>query len=226
MTSQNVQFSLFFIQLFLVYFVSRLTIKEFFIGARSFIKSDRTIGILATVIFFPGTVVHEMAHMLAALTLMLKVREIKIFPTIEESEIKLGRVLYERKDPIRGILVGVAPLFAGLFIFFFFAYFKLFPNQNFLLNILIGYLVFTISTTMFSSKQDLVDLLYLIPFFIAIMGLIYIFDVKIDLVIQNQKALQKVMDVFAQINFFLFIALVINVLCIFLLKILKSLGKK
>ncbi len=226
MINQNFQFILFFIQLLLVYFVSRITIKEFFKGLRRFIKSDRTVALLISSLFFPGTLVHEISHMLIAFALGLKVHEIKIFPSVEENEVKLGRVLYERRDPIRGIMVGVAPLFFGLLAFFLFAYFKLFPSENIYLNIVFGYLVFVISTTMFSSKQDLVDLLYLIPFVVLVIGIIYIFNIKIEFAIQNKEALAKLTTAFSTINLFLFIALVINLLCIFFLKILQSLGKK
>lgn len=226
MTNINLQLLFFFVQLVLVFFVSRASIKEMFKTFRRFIKNDRTVSAIVSTIFFPGTIVHEVSHLLFALALGLRVQEIKIFPTIEESEIKLGRVLYERRDPIRGIMVGVAPLLVGLFAFFFFAYFKLFPGSSVLLNILIGYLVFTISTTMFSSKQDLVDLLYLIPFLIVIVGTIYIFNIKVSVVIQNQQALVKIAEAFINVNSFLFFALVLNILCIFGLKVLQSLGKK
>lgn len=226
MIDQNFQFILFLVQLGLVYFISQATIREFFAGLRRFIKNDHTVALIVSFIYFPGTIIHEVSHLLTALLLMLKVHEIKIFPTIGEKEIRLGRVLYERKDPIRGILVGVAPLFVGLLAFFLLAYFKLFPSENIFLNVLIGYLVFTISSSMFSSKQDLVDLLYLIPFFIIIAGMIYVFNVKIEFAIQNKEALAKLASAFSKINFFLFISLVINVLCIFFLKILQSLGRK
>lgn len=223
MTNPNIQFVLFFTQLILVYFVSRVTIKEFFHGLKRFIKTDRTVSFLVSLFFFPGTIIHEISHLLAAFVLGLKVNEIKIFPSFEEKEIKLGSVLYERKDPIRGILVGVAPLFVGLLVFFLFATFNLFPTHNIYMNILIGYIVFAVSSTMFSSRQDLVDLLYLIPFFIAIAAIIYIFDIQINFVIQNKEALEKLASGFTKINFFLFVALVVNALCIFFLKVLQSL---
>ncbi len=226
MTGQNIQFSLFFLQLLLVYFVSRFTIKEFFITSRRFIKSDHTIALIISIIFFPGTLIHEISHLIAALALGLKVHDVKIFPRIHEKGIELGQVLYERKDPVRGIIAGIAPLFVGLLIFALLAYFSLFPAQSIFLNILLGYLIFTISTNMFSSKQDLVDFLYFLPFLLLTIAVFYIFDIKIDFVVQNTQALGRLAQFFSSINYFLFVTLLINLFCILFLKVLQSLGRK
>src|SRR4051812_13086785 len=115
--SQNSLLLLFFvIQLIGLYFVSRQTIKELFIFLRKFLPNGAAFTII-TILFLPGTALHEMAHFITALILFLHVREISILPEFQKDQIKLGKVIYEKKDIFRGILVGVAPIFFGLLIF-------------------------------------------------------------------------------------------------------------
>lgn len=226
MTSENTQFLLFPLLILAVFVASRISIRELFLGLRRVVKGDRTVSLIIALVFFPGTLVHEISHMLMALALMLRVQEIKIFPTVEDREIKLGRVTYVKQDPIRGILVGVAPLLVGLLLLFLLAYFQLFPSSDWLMNILLGYGIFTLTTTMFSSKQDLIDLLYLLPFLVFVVGILFIFNIRIDFIVQNKEALAKLSAGFAKLNLFLFFAVLLNLLCILVLKVLQSLGKK
>jgi hypothetical protein len=101
----------------------------------------------------------------------------ELFPRIEEGYIKLGSVTYEKKDVLRGFIVGIAPLFVGLgtlFALFFTGYTT---NANMGIFLLSWYLVFTISSTMFSSSQDLVDMLFAIPLIIIFTLAIYVLQV-------------------------------------------------
>ena len=60
-------------------------------------------------LYFPGTAVHEMSHLVMAMILNLKVRDISLLPKIRGNTIKLGTVTYEKKDVVRGLIVGIAP---------------------------------------------------------------------------------------------------------------------
>jgi hypothetical protein len=99
--------------------------------------------------------------------------EIRIFPTIEKERVKLGHVLYEKHphDFIRGIIVGIAPFFGGLACLWLIIQNGLFPGKTYVHLIGFGYLILTITANMFSSKQDLIDVGYLIPvaFFIGLL---------------------------------------------------------
>ncbi|MBI2051825.1 M50 family metallopeptidase [Candidatus Roizmanbacteria bacterium] len=217
---------LFFIQLIALYFVSRVTIQELFHFFQRFIKSERVLFVLMSVLFFPGTLFHEAAHLFVALLLLLKVREIKIFPELEDGKIKLGKVTYEKRDFVRGIVVGIAPILSALFLFWFFAYFKIFPQESLLANLFLGYIVFTVSSTMFSSRQDLVDVIYVIPFAIFLIGVFYIFDIRLQVVFQNKQAVEAVFDTVQQINFYLLFSLLINLFGIIVLKAVRSFLRK
>src|SRR3989344_1820138 len=65
-------------------------------------------------LYLPGIILHELSHLIGAVALFLHVKSIHLLPSISENEeghreIKLGSVTYNKADPIRGILVGIAP---------------------------------------------------------------------------------------------------------------------
>jgi len=167
---------LLFLQAITIFFLSRKNFNHFFYLFRKFFHNEKTVYVLVSLVFLPGTIIHEFSHFFAAMILFLPVKDIQIFPKFEEGQIKLGHVLYVKKDFLRGILVGIAPFFGALLFFFVLSFFNLFPNKNLGLNIALIYLIFTISSVMFFSKQDLVDVVYLIPFVLFLLILGYIFQ--------------------------------------------------
>lgn len=218
-------FLIFIIQLTALFFLSRKTINRLFFFFHSFLNHEKTVFLLLSLIFFPGTILHELAHFFAATILFLNVRDLQIFPHFERDEIKLGQVAYEKKDFLRSIMVGIAPILAGLFFFFFLSFFKLFPSGNLWQNLFFGYLVFVISSTMFSSKKDLVDFIYIIPTVLIFLGVIYVFDIKLDFIFKNKNLLVTFSSFLEKINFYLLLSLLINFFIYLFLTILKSLKK-
>lgn len=73
-----------------------------------------------TLIFLPGTILHELSHWLVAELLGVRTGEISILPDFEDSpedkRERLGSVQTEKTGPIRSFLIGAAPFFTGLFI--------------------------------------------------------------------------------------------------------------
>jgi len=173
---------LFLSQIVFLFFISRHATNCLFRFLRSFIKNEKIVFSLVSLIYLPGTILHEIGHLFAAMVLFLKVRDINIFPEFEENYIKLGSVLYEKRDFVRGFLVGVAPFFAGILFFYFISVFNLFPSVNLVQNFFVAYLIFSISSTMFSSKQDLIDFIFMIPFFIFVAGFVYIFQINLNII--------------------------------------------
>lgn len=214
------------IQTILLYFISRLTINELFYFLRFFLKNEKIVFSLVSLFFLPGTITHEMAHYFAALILMLQVKEVKIFPEWEKNYIKLGKVLYEKKDLVRSIIVGIAPVLAGFLFFWWMSVFKIFPSQNIILNLFFGYIVFAVSSTMFSSKQDLIDLIYILPLSIIIIGIVYIFDIRFDFILKNEISIKFLLSSIKSINFYLLLSLTINLFLIILFKSFRFMIKR
>jgi hypothetical protein len=152
-------------------------------------KNTWLVNSCIALIYFPGTVVHELSHFIAAIVAFLKVRDLHVLPEWDHKSIKLGHVTYEKADPIRGILVGISPLFGATLLFWALYQFEVFPHESIVISIAVGYLVFSVSSTMFSSKQDLVDLVAALGFFFALSivlgaGLV-LFEVNIGLLFQR-----------------------------------------
>jgi len=210
--------TLLFIQSTTIFFLSRQNIKQLFfifkkIPSHKKNYHQKTIYKIISLIFLPGTIIHELSHFFAAIVLFLPVKDIQIFPKFEDGQIKLGHVLYVKKDFLRGILVGAAPFFGALFLFFTLSFFNLFPNKSLGLNIFLIYLIFTVSSLMFSSKQDLVDIGYLIPFFLFLLIIGYIFQPFIpSFNLSYFKNIIAGLEFFlTNVNYYLFLSILIHV---------------
>lgn len=201
---------IFIVQMPILYLITRVSIKELFRVLKS--------SVLISIIFFPGTVLHELSHYLMATALLLKVRDVQLFPVKSGDHIRLGSVSYEKQDFARGIAVGIAPIFTGLLFFWLTARNNLFPADGLMMNLLFGYLIFVISSTMFSSRQDLVDLLYIIPLTIIVAGALYIFNIDIIPIFFNNQVIR----ILETINFYLFLSIVINLGIIGIFKFIKK----
>ena len=190
-----------FFELLVLFWLTRATLISLFKLLQDIFEKDQTTYSVIALIYFPGTVLHELSHMIAALFLLLKVADIHVFPTWKNNVIILGRVLYEKKDVLRSILVGIAPLFGGIIFLGWLSVLDVSTSSNLLLQILVIYLVFTISSTMFSSKQDLVDFLYVIPIGIMITIVYYIIQPDFTLIsklIRDLEAPRKILYAITQ----------------------------
>lgn len=213
-------------QLIVLFFISRRTTNNLFHFLRLLSKNEKLIFSLVALLYLPGTIIHEMSHFFAALILFLRVREVSIFPAVQKNYIKLGSVTYERKDFIRGFLVGIAPLGGGMLIFYSIGFFHLFPSHDFFLNVLFAYIIFTVSSTMFSSSQDLVDFLYMIPLFILVAGLLYILHIDIAHVAGNVFFANQILPLIKTINIYLLFSIIINISVIIFLTVSTRLLKR
>lgn len=121
-------------------------------------KNHKVTVHILSILFLPGTIVHELSHLLVAGILMVPVGDIDLLPEVEGETVKLGSVQIGRTDPFRRILIGVAPLVLGLSALIGLIYFNKDSLLHFSpvwLSILVVYLIFQITNTMFSSKKDL-----------------------------------------------------------------------
>ncbi len=171
-----------------IFILSRFSLQKSYPVLKKILKNDRLIVYLISLIYLPGTIIHEVSHYLAALILNLHPQEIRIFPVIEGRKVKLGHVLYEKNphDFVRSLLVGIAPFLGALVSVWMIIQTKLFPGNAWWITILFGYLILTITANMFSSKQDLVDAGYLIPLGLIFVLLYYLFPIRLSPAFINQ----------------------------------------
>jgi len=67
-----------------------------------------------TILLFPGVVLHESSHWLAARLLGVRTRSFSLVPKLRpDGTIRFGSVETDRVDPVRAALIGGAPLLMG-----------------------------------------------------------------------------------------------------------------
>ncbi len=196
---------------------SHKTTSQIFTMFTRIIRSEKIALWLVCLLYLPGTALHEIAHLLAAFVLFLPVTHFTLIPKITPSNggygVKLGSVTYIQRDPIRGFLVGIAPIFAGVIFFYFLPAIIDQADANLLIRAVLGYFAFTVASTMLSSKQDLTDAVYMIPLVIIGAFLCYVFEIDI-------LHIKLLVEFVSQMNYHLSIAVLINVTAYVISKIL------
>lgn len=153
-------FLFFLIQLFLLAPLTRYSSSYFLRLFYSVTGSEKGAIILFSLIFFPGTLVHELAHWLMAKLLLVHTSGMEFIPQVQGDAIKLGSVSIAKTDPLRRLLIGVAPVIVGLSILLGALsvvrdYFQTLSSFPWWIWLILGYLVLVIASTMFSSRKDL-----------------------------------------------------------------------
>jgi hypothetical protein len=100
---------------FLLLLALRRWIEAHLQGLAFLIGGHPTVAIwLFFLVFLPGTLIHELSHWLAAKLLWVPTGRIVIWPRVQPGRsLWLGTVQVGRTDPLRGSLIGLAPLLAG-----------------------------------------------------------------------------------------------------------------
>lgn len=189
-------FILFLGQLLLLFILSdkigKLLFRFLF---RLFKNKNAAVGIL-TFLFLPGTIIHELAHLIVAEVLRVPTGKISFTPQVEHlshhDEIQAGSVEIGKTDPLRRLLIGTAPMFFGVFFLFLltFVFNRFWPDiidikARIAFGTLIGFLLFAVSNNMFSSRKDMEGAWVLLPFFGLIFALLYISGIRFTLTEQT-----------------------------------------
>jgi hypothetical protein len=148
-------------------------------GSASPTDKQRAFVWLWSLIFLPGTIVHEMSHLFAAAITGTKIGKVEILPELPRAgigaqfdqpkkSVHLGYVQTQELGLFRGFLVGTAPLFIGLGLLVWLAApigLRSFDNLRTsftIYDLLIIYFFFTISNSLFPSWVDIKHALPLI----------------------------------------------------------------
>lgn len=167
---------LLFLEIILLFLLSRATTTELSILFYSITKSEKATISLMALVFLPGTIIHEFSHAIMARLLFVPVGKMELMPHSTGNSLKLGSVQVGKTDYMRNFFIGAAPFFVGVTLILFILFFAI---QNSLFSLwwaalLIVYSVFVIANTMFSSKKDMEGA---VQFFIIvgiILGALYI----------------------------------------------------
>lgn len=216
---------LFFSELFVLFFLSRQVTRSLSYLFHRITRSEKWTIYLMALFFFPGTLIHELAHYLTAGILFVRVGKIEFVPKVMGIGVKLGSVEIGHSDPIRRALIGMAPFFWGtaIILIILFAFQSYGGLQNTGLTILTGYVLFEISNTMFSSRKDMEGTLELFLAVFSITVIAYLIGIRFPEVDQDALLTPEVISLFQTGSFFLAIPLVIDIALLLLLRLLRSL---
>lgn len=172
-------------ELLLLYFLSAAVSRALYRFFTLLFRTRPVAVSLLLAIQFPGTVIHELAHLFTAEILGVKTGKLRLEPeSIREESIQAGSVMIADSDPVRRALIGLAPLFWGITALAALSYFiptlyervftggiPLWENRDFYLLIGLGYLLYAVSNTMFPSPEDMQGVT---PLLIALCGIFFV----------------------------------------------------
>ena len=222
----GIQLTLFIFLLIIIFFASKRIVNLLYLLIQKVFGNNKIAVWVLAIVFLPGTVIHEVSHLIMALILRVPTGPISIFPTIQNPTpygsdkshpsgvtIKTGHIMVAKTDPIRMTLIGVAPMIVGLMIIYFLgnilyptpygSFFNFFTRGEIfqitprVLIVFTAYLMFITSVTMFSSKQDLKSLLITLPFTILIFSALYISGIKIFI---EENTLEYITGILRNLN--------------------------
>ncbi len=198
------QFIIFIVLLSFLFLLSKLFIKTFSKALFLITRSNTITVTIISLLFFPGVVVHELAHLLTAGILFVPVGDMELVPKIGEGgEVRLGSVQIAKTDPIRRMIIGIAPVIFGLSLIVGVPYFMQ-GKLDFAFTALVIYLLFVVGNTMFSSKKDLEGAAELIVVLVILGLALYFMNFKVPLeLVQRFLESEKTASFIKEVNFLL-----------------------
>lgn len=215
---------LFLLQLFLLYFLSRKLTRSLSLCLYKLTKSKKITVYLLALLFLPGTIIHELAHAITAGILGAHVGKITLFPEIEGEMIKLGSVQVAKTDMVRRFFIGTAPFIVGTVLILGLMSYATHNNlleKTWMIGVL-GYAIFEIGNTMFSSKKDMEGAIELLLIICVILLICYLLGVRMPswqiFAFGDQETVQFL---FRQASMYLFFPIIVDCLCIAVLALCK-----
>lgn len=149
-------FALFNVLILILFLISRQLTSEIYLFTYQLTNKERISTSFLAFLFFPGVVIHELSHYLCAKLLGVQTGKISLLPKREGEYVKLGSVSVVKSNIVKEFLIGIAPLFVGIFIILSAVYFMLqdFSSFNILKIVLSIYVIFVVSNTMYASRKD------------------------------------------------------------------------
>ena len=192
------------------YIVGKLT--AFLLGLT---KSKKVTVWILSVLFIPGTIVHEMAHYLSAIMLFVRVGRINLSPKIEGEHVALGSVEIGKADMGRRFLIGASPFVLGITIIAGVPFFilKNIPPDNIskiLIAVAVSYFLFTVSNTMFSSKADMEGTIEILITLLTVFIAVYILGFRPEPSIIEKINTSQIIDLVQKSTLFLLAPIIID----------------
>lgn len=151
---------LFFLSLLLLYLSQRFLTKHFSFLVHHLGGTKKNIIVLWSLIFLPGTILHELSHFFMAMIVGARTGKVEVLPeflSAEDDSVALGSVQTQKLNILQGVLVGLAPLLTGLITLFLLSQqiYASYNLGNYSSLALFAFLFFVVANSFFPSKSDL-----------------------------------------------------------------------
>lgn len=178
---------LFFLELLFLFFISQKTTQSIAYAFYKITRNQKITIFFFAFLFFPGTIMHELSHAIAASILGVRVGKMELMPEYIQGGLRLGSVQVGKTDIIRNFFIGIAPFISGTILLLIIIYLILSFSliASFGIIILSLYSVFAIANTMFSSKKDMegaIEFFILVTVFLLVF---YILGLRFDTINWN-----------------------------------------
>lgn len=226
-----IHFFLFLVLIFVLNFFRKHIAHSLQKMSYLFFRTSAPGVIFYSIFFLLGVTIHELSHLLTAEVMGIKTGRIRIFPEeIRSGSLKMGSVESVAADPFREALIGAAPFLVGITLItaIVFSQFRQIisldiNNWHLLINpahLFLLYLIFSISNTMYVSKEDQRAWWILPIVFFLIGSIIYVFNLTFT------EFLPVVARYFHLVNLALAICVALDILFTLALLITQKAGEK
>ena len=201
---------LFFTEIVALFFLSRILTRELSYLFYRVFRSRKVSIWLISILFLPGTIIHEFSHALMAKLLFVYVGKMELMPQLNGESLKLGSVEIGKTDIVRNFLIGIAPFISGTIILLILLY-SAYANNIFGINIftlLILLLTFMISNTMYSSKKDMEGAIEFFLLIVAPIIVLYLLGVRFPIPQINLESYFRMGSIFLAVPLVLDIAFI------------------
>lgn len=176
--------------IFLLYLSDRQLISQFSRLIHRFGGGRNSLIIFWSLIFLPGTIIHELSHFFFAILTGARTGKIEVLPRLLEEDweneensagVTLGYVQTQKLNPLQGLFIGLAPFIIGLVLLVWLSSLiqQSYLSATYSLLFFQGYLFFTISNSFFPSKSDIKHTLPMIFIFSLIMFSLWFLNVPL-----------------------------------------------
>lgn len=186
---------------------------------------EKSVMHIVALLFLPGTFIHEISHYLFCVILRVRVYGMSLLPKpMAAGYIKMGSVEHQKCDLVRSLLIGAAPFIIGSLLIYFAVHYSTSHNPAFdnWITWAVGFLVFQVGNSMFSSRADMDGSAKFLIILILIACLAYFFGWRVSWEQLDQSIPGSVVNVIRQANFFLLAPLVLDVIIIGVIKVLSG----
>lgn len=211
------------IELVFIFLTSRNVFQSLFTLLYVSTKSQKVSVSLISLFFFPGTVLHELSHLIAAEVLRVKTHGMEFNPTYENGRLKMGSVKVSVSDPIRQFFIGIAPFVSGVLVllsllYIYTRYFNIFNSfqtlQGSALLFTLLLCVFIVTNTMFSSRKDMEGVIELLILGVIVFLVLFVLGLQPERIFSLLFGNKYLQGIIYSVVLFLAVPLGINLLVI------------